>query len=223
MKRMTTSASAPPKLTITTNKTVAETINSAFISYLCSYGDDQTALFRDRPDLKEAYTVLKEATTKSTRERLLRHTRMPNVEPMGGKKQSYNSMRGRTTPKKTGNNDPKRGGNPILHNEKTNFSEDLLESMAFLASFKNKNHEAVAEFPHKPTLFKIINHLIACGLGGWREEDGRYINESDQCAAKKNWTLTEDGRLAPKGKKPVSFDIDWLLEVRGVLQRALSK
>lgn len=223
MKKTTTSASAQPKLTITTNKTVAETINSAFISYLCSYGDDQQSLFRDRPDLKEAYTVLKEATTKSTRERLLRHTRMPNVDPMGGKKQSYNTMRGRTTPKKTGNNDPKRGGNPILHNQRTNFTEDLKQSMSFLADFGKKNFDAVAEFQYKLTLLKVVNHLIACGLGGWREEDGRYINESDQCAAKRNWNLTEDGRLAPKGKKPVSYDIDWLLEVRDVLQRALSE
>lgn len=82
-----------------------------------------------------------------------------------------------------------------------------------LANSGGKLREAVRQFRHQESLRKLTMHMVATRFGGWKEENGKYVNESGREASKANWVLLEGGRLVPKGGKLCDYKIDWLLEV----------
>lgn len=151
-----------------------------------------------------------ESTPKSTHERVLRHVRVGN--PASGKGKQ---MVGRVVPKKTGNNDPTRGGK-----QEKRYSKEMEESILFLhtAMTKKITQEEVNKFPQKVLLLELVNHLIAVGLGGWREEKDqegklRFINESGHVASPRLWKLTKDGKLQC-GRRAAEWKLDRLFEIR---------
>lgn len=152
---------------------------------------------------------LDEATPKSTRERIFRHLRPNKKTTAKSRKSVVPHLPGMVVPKKTGNNDPHRGGNK-LHNE----YHDVVE---FLAENSEKHGEqlktVVNQFKDKQLLSKFVHHLIAVGMGGWSEIGGKFINESGNEASKDNWVLNGD-RLAPVGRRMVRYQLDWLHELR---------
>ena len=163
----------------------------------------------DVRDIEPVVTV-SESTPKSTHERVLRHIRIK--DPASGKGKQ---MAGRITPKKTGNNDPTRGGK-----KEKRYSKEMEESILFLhnAMTKKITQEEVSNFPQKALLSELVNHLIAVGLGGWREEeDGegklRFINESGHVASPNLWKLTKEGKLQ-SGRNVANWDLDKLFEIR---------
>jgi len=163
----------------------------------------------DARDIEPVQTV-NESTPKSTRERVLRHVRVKN--PASGKGKQ---MVGRVVPKKTGNNDPTRGGK-----QEERYSKEIEESILFLhtAMTKKVAQEEVSKFPQKALLLELVNHLIAVGLGGWREEKDqegklRYINESGHVASPRLWKLTKDGKLQC-GRQVAEWNLDRLFEIR---------
>jgi hypothetical protein len=97
-------------------------------------------------------------------------------------------------------------------------NESLQKAVFFLKDNINKKgkelEEAVKGFQHPKVLFKVINHLIATSLGGWKDEGNCLVNESGRVASKKLWNL-RNGRLLVRGaKKPPEINISWLLEAR---------
>lgn len=148
------------------------------------------------------------ATPKSTKERIHRHMRMAKVTP-----HSHDHV-GKVVPKKTGNNDPHRSGNPILHNEE---HKEFRDAVIFLAENVGKPEaqmkELIAKFPQKDSIRQILNHMIAVRMGGWRLNGDTFVNESGRTASPNNWILEENGRLVCKNKQPVLFDIDWLYDL----------
>jgi hypothetical protein len=145
-----------------------------------------------------------EATPKSTRERISRHLRTKSK-----KKAVVPHLPGRIVPKKTGNNDPHRGGNR-LHNE----HQAVITFMARNLGKKGPELKtAVDNFADKKLLAKFVEHFIAVGMGGWHEENGKFINESGREASLDNWTLRID-RLVPVGGKEVRYQLDWLHKIR---------
>lgn len=148
------------------------------------------------------------ATPKSTKERLYRHTRPPKATPR--KKDMY----GRILRKKTGNNDPHRGGNPRLHNE-IGKDENLKENLQLLTQLvrAKENSEPISD-EKKAVLLHLVEHMIAVSLGGWKKKEDNLVNESGRIASEKNWSLTEDGKLKLRNGKRFCFDVDWLLDVK---------
>ncbi len=158
----------------------------------------------------EPIEAVNESTPKSTRERVLRHIRVEN--PASGKGKQ---MVGRVVPKKTGNNDPSRGGK-----QEKRYSKGMKESIMFLhkAMTKKVTQEEINEFPQKALLSELVNHLIAVGLGGWREEKDdegklRFINESGHVASPRLWKLTKEGKLQ-SGRRVANWNLDKLFEIR---------
>lgn len=156
---------------------------------------------------------ISEATVKSVHEKMCRKVRRRKLAPRQA------SMPGRIVPKKTGNNDPTRGGNRV----KGPVDEGIKSAVIFLSENITKKDSAlvgsVKSFDNRDVLLKIVNHLIATRLGGWRQEGKWFVNESGSIASSRNWTINEEGRLVPKGKSaPVDYSIDWLYEVRSICQ-----
>ena len=148
------------------------------------------------------------ATPKSTGERIQRHMRPTKVTP------AQVDMPGRVSPKKTANNDPHRGGTPILHNQRTKTEEQIL-ALGKLTSIPRQNlAEAAGQVKDCKDL---IETLIAVRFNDWREEKDAFINECGRRVSKKHFKLLEDGRLATlKGSIP-TYDLDWLLDLRDLL------
>jgi hypothetical protein len=162
---------------------------------------------------EEEAKKLCEATPKSTRERVYRHLR--KTKPKGKKR----DMVGRVVPKKTGNNDPTRGGKRERRPQQK-VSKEVKEATALLgkALAGKISKEKIAKHPQRAILFEMVSHLIAVNMGGWRrgvDVNGTqfFINESGRTASSKFWSITTDGRLEA-GKKPVDYDLDKLFELR---------
>jgi hypothetical protein len=166
---------------------------------------------------KRKTTGLNEATPKSTREKLHRATRH-TLKSKQKKHLKRSHMLDKVTPKKTGNHDPTRGGNRL-----DNVDEGIKKSVFFikdnLANSGEKLREAVHQFKYNESLKKLTMHMIATRFGGWKEENGRYINESGREASKSNWVLSENGRLVPRGGRICDYNIEWLLEVNKYCER----
>ena len=75
--------------------------------------------------------------------------------------------------------------------------------------------QLVRDFPLKDKLLQLVDHMIATGLGGWRQSGRHLVNETGHHASPENWELTIGGHLKPIGKQePAGFDIDKLLVLR---------
>jgi hypothetical protein len=167
---------------------------------------------------------IEESTPKSRKEKILRKIRTTPTDKhrddrdiSGNRKSKHPNMQDRVSPRKTGNNDPTRG-RPI--------EKELGESILFMQKNYDKTglalREQVEQFEHKNRLYDLCSHMVAVRYGGWKEEGGKYINESGREASKNRWRLVE-GRLAPRGKKLVDYKTDWLLEVRGYCERKTTR
>ena len=162
---------------------------------------------------KNETDLIPEATPKSTREKLYRTTR----RTLKSRKKTHlrkAHMAGRITPKKSGNNDPHRGGNRLVNEP----SLDIQESIYFLRDnlqfSGGQLKSAVQDFKFRNSLNRLTGHMVATRLGGWKEQGGKYINDSGREASKKNWILTEEGRLKTRRGVLPTYDVDWLLEVQ---------
>lgn len=164
---------------------------------------------------------IEEATIKSREENIHRklrktpkHIHKDDRDLKGRRKSNDPNLQDRVSPRKTGNNDPTR--------RHLNVKEDLKASIKFMQENYDKRGKALQEqvnaFQFKERLYDLTSHMVAVRYGGWKEEKGKYINESGREASKNRWRLIE-GRLAPKGKKLVDYSTDWLLEVRGYCGR----
>jgi len=158
--------------------------------------------------------IVNESTPKSARERVLRHVRVE--DPANGKKKKGRNkqMVGRVVPKKTGNSDPTRGGK-----KEKRYSKEMQEAILFLHKLMTTKvtKEEVEKFQHRKLLSEIVNHLIAAGLGGWREEKDqegklRFINESGHVASPRLWTLTKDGKLQSGAQRESRAGSEWNLD-----------
>ena len=149
------------------------------------------------------------ATPRSTREKVNRIGRMGAAKIA----KSPDIAAGKFTPKKTGNNDPRRGGN-VLH---CTAEEQILAlgNVANMIKWNNKGTETIAEARKCKDLIEM---LISIRLNDWREDGEEFVNESGRRVSKKNFKLLEDGRLVTlKGNIP-NYDLDWLLDLRGLIQ-----
>jgi hypothetical protein len=201
---------------------VAQTLLSVLESYMCSFGMEYPDLFKECDKMKKAYEALapkgetmskaeekkdkiEEATPKSTIEKLHRKTRKFSAS----KAAHHRDMPGKVVPKKTANNDPTRGGNRV--------NEEDLAVLFFMKDNVAKRgdalKEAVSNFKYKDILNMYIKHMIAINMGGWRLEDGHFVNESGHIAGTGNWTLNEGSLVSKNGSKP-DFNTDWLFEVK---------
>lgn len=162
---------------------------------------------------------LNEATPKSTLEKMHRKTRIKK-----NKKHKFHepNMLGKITPKKTGNSDPRRGGNRACLNQ---ISENLQKSIYFLRDnvkkTKKKINESLNDFKYKKTLHSLVNNMIAIGMGGWKITDNGFINESGRIVNKDNWKLKNDRLISKDGKEP-NFDTGWLLDLKEQLEDKLN-
>ena len=173
--------------------------------------------------------TVNESTPKSVRERVLRRGRVE--DPTSGQE---TQMVGRVVPKKTGNSDPRKGGKHEKrdkHEKSGNeeiqrrYSKEMQESILFLHKLMTTKvtKEEVEKFQHRALLSEIVNHLIAVGLGGWREEKDqegklRFINESGHVASPRLWTLTKSGKLRSgvqrESRAGSEWNLDKLFEIR---------
>jgi hypothetical protein len=158
--------------------------------------------------------LINEATPKSTHERLMRHTRHRKVTPRA------KSMPGKVTPKKTGNNDPHRGGNPVLHNQiPNNMVESVVKLSKLLVAEESAVPNLLAEEPNRDLLRRIINHMIYVGLGGWHKDGEYYINEHEYRVPTTRWNLSEGGRLVAKETgKPLNCNLDKLHKLKRLIE-----
>ncbi|MHA2404457.1 MAG: hypothetical protein ACXADH_15775 [Candidatus Kariarchaeaceae archaeon] len=85
-----------------------------------------------------------------------------------------------------------------------------------LINFIMENHDKPDKLkghPQNGEILDILNHLLAVSMGGWREEDGVYVNESGRCASMENWELYE-GQLAHKERNVILDDKEWIHNAR---------
>jgi hypothetical protein len=164
---------------------------------------------------------ISEATPKSTRERVYRTLRKDTSHRDRPRKKTIApSLRAEVG--KTGNNDPHRC-NPRLHNEA--IPEKLKIAVVFLRDNIKKPGEEITNaaelFKSKPELLDLIKHLIATSMGGWQQGQGCFVNDSGRTAYPEHWLLSE-GRLVPKGKKKApEYNINKLLEIKDILEKAI--
>lgn len=147
---------------------------------------------------------IEEALPKSTRERIYRKLRPKVKSPKKARKEPQ--MKGRIMPKKTGDNDPRRN-NPWVG-----------EALEYLVAVNdgNASYESLDE-ESRDVLLEFVNHMIAVGMGGWRESEDGYENESGHYARSESWLLNEDGTLSLKKGGKAEFDSDLLHKLRSDL------
>lgn len=144
------------------------------------------------------------ATPKSTKERIFRKVRQIRT-----RKYRSPDLVGRVVPKKTGNNDPRHGGNRI----------DIQDAFLFVGRLMKEGNpgELIKKFPNQDVLLDIVDHYLAVSMGGWRREGDYFVNESGRKASPKNWVLKDD-RLRSHSNHIPRFDTEKLHIIRNICE-----
>jgi len=98
---------------------------------------------------------------------------------------------------------------------------EMHECLSFLTSTVGKPEQEIRQlikdFPLKDKLLQLVDHIIATGMGGWKQSGKILVNESGHEASLENWELVRGGRIKPLGyEKPYHYDVDKLLKIRSV-------
>jgi hypothetical protein len=195
----------------------AAVIQRVLDSYLAATGQTLEDIFKMDKGLEEAYMSVNgnkeitEATPKSTLEKMYRKTRHKTTN------QKAVHMTGRVVPKKTANNDPRRGGNRI-HNEK--YNEHLNATVNKLEELLTENtpvKTSLRDFKYAAELKELLEHMIAVSKGGWKLNNGILINETGRIASPQRWTLKGDYLICQQNGRTPNYNINKLVEIRKLL------
>jgi hypothetical protein len=186
-------------------------------SYLAATGQALEDIFMIDKDLEEAYMSINgnkeitEATPKSTLEKMYRKSRPKTIRTKAV------HMTGRVVPKKTANNDPRRGGNRI-HNEK--FNEHLITTINKLKELLTEDtptRTSLHNFKHMGELKELLEHMIAVSKDGWKLDNGILVNKNGRMASPQRWTLNDGYLVCRQNSKTPSYNINKLVEIRKLL------
>jgi hypothetical protein len=120
----------------------------------------------------------------------------------------------RVAPRRKRNSDPEN--DLALRKPDGTYEEiDMTELMDFIIE-NYDNPEIFRDHPQKEQVLDLVDHLFAVSVGGWREEDGVYINESGRAASPTNWKLTGD-KLVHRERSAILEDKDWIHDIRRVI------
>lgn len=79
--------------------------------------------------------------------------------------------------------------------------------------FRQKKRISKMAEEDKNLLSMIVGQLISVSMGGWHEENDRFVNESGRSASAEYWRL-EDGQLILKESEKIKLDTDRLHDFR---------